>query len=201
MTVDGSISVWIRKLKQGESEAAERLWERYYCRLVGLARKKLLDSPRRVTDEEDVVQSAFTSFCLRAQAGQFPDLRDRDNLWPLLVLLTARKAANQRKHERRAKRGGGRVRNEAAQNPDNDASEFAQIIAAEPSPDDVLIFCSELERFMDSLGDPTHRLILFWKLEERTNTEIAHHLDCSLSAVERKLRLIRQRLSSEFSAR
>src|SRR5262245_13663312 len=112
MSDDGSISVWIGQLKQGDADAAQRLWERYYHRLVGLARKKLQDSPKRAKDEEDVVQSAFKSFCLRAKEGLFPDLRDRDNLWPLLVLITARKAANQRMHERRGKRGGGRVRNE-----------------------------------------------------------------------------------------
>jgi DNA-directed RNA polymerase specialized sigma24 family protein len=52
---------------------------------------------------------------------------------------------------------------------------------------------------MDSLDDPSHRLILLWKLEERTNPEIARHLDCSLSAVERKLRLIRNRLNKEIA--
>ena len=36
-----------------------QLWQRYYRRLLGLARKKLGDSPRRVADEEDVVLSAF----------------------------------------------------------------------------------------------------------------------------------------------
>src|SRR5882724_6263950 len=100
MTDDGSISIWITQLKEGDAQAAQRLWDRYCNRLIGLASKKLQDSPRRAKDEEDVVQSAFKSFCLRAQAGLFPDLRDRDSLWPLLVIITARKAANQRKHER-----------------------------------------------------------------------------------------------------
>ena len=41
--------------------------------------------------------------------GRFPQLRDRNNLWGLLVLITARKAVNLAKHERRQKRGGGRA--------------------------------------------------------------------------------------------
>jgi hypothetical protein len=45
--------------------------------------------------------SAFTSFCRRAGKGQFPDLKDRDGLWALLVVLTARKAADLVKHQHR----------------------------------------------------------------------------------------------------
>jgi RNA polymerase sigma factor (sigma-70 family) len=194
-TDQGSISLWIRKLKEGDAQAAQGLWKRYYRRLVGLARMKLHDSPRAVTDEEDVVQNAFTSFVLRAQKGLFPDLRDRENLWPLLVLITARKATNQRKHEKRVKRGAGRVRNEAVD--DSEGAEFAQVIADEPSPEEAVAFFDELEKFMDALEDPSQRLILLWKLQDRTNPEMARHLNCSLSAVERKLRAIRKRLSEE----
>jgi RNA polymerase sigma factor (sigma-70 family) len=200
MSDHGSISLWIEGLKAGDQQAAQRIWERYYHRLVGLARKKLGDSPRGAKDEDDVVQSAFKSFCLRAQAGQFPDLRDRDNLWPLLVLITARKASNQRVHERRAKRGGGRVTNRPqSDDSGSDYARFANVVANEPSPDEAAIFLTELDRVMDSLDDPSHRLILLWKLEARTNPEIARHLDCSLSAVERKLRLIRNRLNKEIA--
>jgi len=69
--------------------------------LVGLARTKLHGSPRRVADEEDVALSAFDSFCRNAAQGRFPQLFDRDGLWKLLVLLTARKAAHQRRDELR----------------------------------------------------------------------------------------------------
>jgi RNA polymerase sigma factor (sigma-70 family) len=195
MTEHDSISLWIKQLKAGDAEAAQHLWQRYYRRLMGLARKKLGDAPRGVKDEDDVVQSAFKSFCLRAQAGQFPDLRDRDNLWPLLVLITARKAVNQRVHEARAKRGGGRVSNQPPpDDSDSVGGDFLQAISDEPSPDEAAVFLAEFEGLMDSLDDPTQRVIVLWKLEERTNQEIARHLDCSLSAVERKLRQIRKRL-------
>jgi RNA polymerase sigma factor (sigma-70 family) len=192
----GSISLWIQQLKEGDPHAAQKLWERYCRRLVGLARKKLGDSPRRSVDEEDVVLSAFNTFCQRAQAEKFPDLHDRNSLWPLLALITARKAASERKHQRRAKRGGGRQLNQLAA---DDSSSGWNFVAEEPSPADAAIFLSELERFMDSLDDPTSRLILLWKLEERTNVEIARSLDCSLTAVERKLRFIRKRLSREVT--
>jgi hypothetical protein len=53
---------------------------------------------RRVADEEDVALSAFDSFCAGAERGRFPDLKDRDNLWALLVTITARKAADLAQH-------------------------------------------------------------------------------------------------------
>ena len=54
MTPEGSVTRWIEQLKTGDPLAAQKLWERYFQRLVGLARKKLLDAPRQAADEEDV---------------------------------------------------------------------------------------------------------------------------------------------------
>ena len=63
---------WISALKQGDQAAASGLWASYFRRLVGLARARLRDVPRRIADEEDVALSAFDSFCRRAQDGPFP---------------------------------------------------------------------------------------------------------------------------------
>jgi hypothetical protein len=113
MSSAGSITHWLRQLQAGEPAAAQPLWECYFQRLAALARKRLLGSPRRAADEEDVALSAFDSFCRGAERGRFPQLVDRSDLWQLLVLLTARKAARLKLHERRQKRGGGKVLTEA----------------------------------------------------------------------------------------
>ncbi|HEX3599221.1 MAG TPA: sigma-70 family RNA polymerase sigma factor [Lacipirellulaceae bacterium] len=190
----GSVSNWIVKLKQGDADAAEQLWRRYYRRLVTLARKKLQDAPRRAADEDDVVQSVFKSFCLRARQGLFPDLRDRHNLWPLLVLIVSRKASNQRRHDARLKRRRKRVADSADDARNAQGAEFRSAVDRDPSPEDAAIFFDELQKFLNSLSDPSQKLIFLWKLEQRTNSEIASKLDCSVSAVDRKLRLIRNRL-------
>src|SRR5207248_9778839 len=77
----GSVTALLERVKAGDHEAVRLLWQRYYPRLVGLARKKLQAAPLRVADEEDAALSAFNSFCRRAEQGQFPDLKDRDGLW------------------------------------------------------------------------------------------------------------------------
>src|SRR5262245_52761589 len=87
---DGSITGWLGRVAAGDRPAAERLWQRYFHRLVGLARARLRDAPRRAADEEDVALSAFDSFCRGAERGRFPDLADRDGLWALLMTITAR---------------------------------------------------------------------------------------------------------------
>ena len=110
MASDQSVTYWIGQLKAGDAQAAQQLWERYYTRLVRLAQQKLQPLPRRAADEEDVALSAFHSFCNGVDKGRFPQLNDRDDLWQILVTLTGWKAANLKKHERAAKRGGGKVR-------------------------------------------------------------------------------------------
>src|SRR4051812_44388310 len=107
MASHGSVSHWISALKEGDSAAAQPLWERYYRQLLALARKKLRSTGRRAADEEDVVQNAFHSFFRAVDQGRFPQLDDRDSLWRLLVVITANKALKQLTYANRQKRGGG----------------------------------------------------------------------------------------------
>src|SRR5712692_3346982 len=104
MSSEDSVTLWISQLKAGDHTAAQKLWDRYFHRLVGLARKKLQAAPRAAANEEDVALSAFASFCRATQNGRFRRLGDRDELWPLLVVITARKAFRVVEHEKA--RGG-----------------------------------------------------------------------------------------------
>ncbi len=115
MSPSGSVTALIERLQEGDHEAARLLWQRYYPRMVALARQKLRGSPPRVADEEDAALSAFDSFCRRAEKGQFPDLKDRDGLWALLVVLTARKVGGLLRHHHREKaHSGGLVHGDSA---------------------------------------------------------------------------------------
>ena len=63
------------------------MWNRFYDRLLQYAKKKFGESPRRVSDEEDVVACAFETLFRRVRLGQFPRLHDRDDLWHLLLRI------------------------------------------------------------------------------------------------------------------
>jgi hypothetical protein len=99
-----------------DSAATRALWERYFPQLVRLARKELelRGAPRRAADEEDVAASVMESLFRAAEEGRLPDLADRDDLWRLLLRMTARKVVDLKRHEARQRRGGGRVRGESA---------------------------------------------------------------------------------------
>src|SRR5262249_5971663 len=139
MSAEGSVSQLIGQLQAGDQAAAQKLWERYFQRLVGLARKKLQGLPKRAADEEDVALSAFDSFCRGSERGRFPQLRDRDNLWRLLVTITARKAWQLAQHEGRQKRGGHAVLDEAALTDPAASSSvetgLEQFLGREPTPE------------------------------------------------------------------
>lgn len=189
-----SVSQWIVGAKQGDTQAVEALWQRYFERLVRLARQKLTVSPRRMADEEDVALSAFASFCQAAQQGRFPDLADRNGLWRLLIRLTAQKAVDQQRYERRAKRGGGHVRGESAffeGNLSDTDRGLAQVVGDTPTPEFAAIVAEECARLLNLLDDDL-RPVALAKMEEYTNHEIAKRLDCSVSTVGRSLHLIRR---------
>jgi DNA-directed RNA polymerase specialized sigma24 family protein len=189
-----SVSQWILGVKQGDPEAVHALWRSYFQRLVRLARKKLADVPRRAADEEDFALSAFASFCRAAQEGRFPDLADRHGLWRLLITLTAQKVATEARRRSRDKRGGGRVRGESALAHSRDSSTdegIAQVVGDTPTPEFAAMVAEQCARLLESLNDDL-RPIAVAKMEDYTNQEIAAKLDCSLSTVERSLRLIRK---------
>src|SRR6516165_5074748 len=132
MASGGSVTHWLALLQAGNPAAAQRLWERYFQSLVGLARKKLGGQRPRAADEEDVALSAFDSFCRGAENGRFPNLDDRNNLWQLLIVLTARKALHLLRDEGRQKRGGSTVA--AGRGTDSGAWALEQLVGREPTP-------------------------------------------------------------------
>ena len=49
-----SVSLWLAGLKAGDADDIQRLWDRYFQRLVRLAGTRLPGHARRAFDEEDV---------------------------------------------------------------------------------------------------------------------------------------------------
>jgi RNA polymerase sigma factor (sigma-70 family) len=200
MSAEGSVTRWVKALKGGDAAAAQALWERYYRRLVALARQRLRSGHRREADEEDVVQNAFHSFFRGVARGRFPQLQDRDNLWRLLVVITARKALDQLAHERSKRQGGGTVPGESRIFPgvaERDEAAIEQVVGTEPTPEFAAQVAEEYQRLLDRLGDESLRRVAVWKMEGLTNDEVAERLGCSRRTVARKLETIRVIWSEE----
>ena len=196
MSSGESVTQWIDRLKGGDRACIERLWERYFEKLVRQTRRWLRHTPRQAADAEDIALNAFDSVCRRAEQGRFPCLFDRNDLWQLLVVIAFRKTCNQIKHERARQPPNGHVINASALAGDEGAL-FEDMISRGPSPAMVAQSAEECRRLLDGLGDETLRRVALWKLEGYTNGEIAPMLGRKRAAVDRKLNKIRLRWKKE----
>src|SRR5512135_57757 len=146
--------------------------------------------------------SAIESVFDGIQNGRLPQLADRDDLWKLLVWDARCKVLDQRKHERRVKRGGGKVVSEADLVADDDAARpldeldptamISQTARGEPTPEFAALVAEEYARRLDELGDAELRRIAELKLACFTDQEVAEAIGRSLRATTLRLEKIRK---------
>jgi DNA-directed RNA polymerase specialized sigma24 family protein len=203
-----SVTRLLDSARAGDPDAYWPLFERFYPRLVAEARQRLRGAGLVVADPADAVTRAYESFCAGVAGDGFAKVRDRDELLALLVVIVVRKACNLVKHEQAQRRGGGVAVH------GGDALEVApargpapvflpgrcrELLGGFADPDladlDPAALDAECLRLLGVLaaeGDRLQELVL-WKLLGYTNDEIAaDKLKCTLRAVERKLKRVRE---------
>src|SRR5262249_6898511 len=169
--MEGSVTQWIAALKQGDADAAQRLWARYFDELVRLARTRFGTAARGAADEEDAALSAFHSLCVGAARGRFERLDGRDDLWRLLVTITVRKVLDQSRHPRARRRGGGLVLGEAAlagSGPEEAGIGLDWLAGGEPTPEFAAMLEEQYRRLLEVLPDPSLRDVARLRLEGYT---------------------------------
>lgn len=196
---EGSVTRCVRDIGSGDAAAATLLWERYFALLVQVAKKRLArsGSTGADADEEDAALSAFVSFCTAAGKGRFPDLPDREELWRLLVVITARKVGEQVDRRRALKRGGHLHRVEGALANGLTAG-LSAALAREPNPAVAAMVAEETHLLLERLGNSQLQAIALWRMEGYTADEIAKRLACTRRTVARKLELIRDAWKGEL---
>jgi DNA-directed RNA polymerase specialized sigma24 family protein len=177
MASDHSVTCWLALLKAGDERAAQNLWERYFPQLIRLAQARLTGIRGPDADGEDVAASVLASVILRAEAGRFPRLADRTDLWKLLVVITARKAAD--------------VAARMQRRPAQTGHPIEEIIGTDPTPEFAAQVAEEYRLLLAQLPDETYCSVAVWTMEGYTNKEIAGKLGRSVKTVERKLDHIR----------
>jgi RNA polymerase sigma factor (sigma-70 family) len=191
MSMTGSVTNWIEKLKGGEVEALGKLHARYWPQLVGLARSRLKGVHGPIANEEDLAQEAFWSFYAALKAGRVPRLQNRHHLLAILSHIIACRAVNQMEYELSAqKRGGGKVHNESAHWVSGERRHALELAtSAEKTPLEQAILNDCYRHFVSSL--PEHlRDFAELHLAGCTHKEIAKQLGCVERTVERKLAMI-----------
>lgn len=195
-----SVTRWISGLKEGDEQALEQIFARYYEPIVRLVQRRLPPAARRSADEEDVALSALNSFLRRAKADEFPQLESRDDLWKLLVAIARRKSIKHITRETAQKRGGGEVRGESVFVNAKDSEMGGDIgaYAAEshtPAEEVEIKDCAEqILEFLDALDDSTLKTIAVWKSYGMTDKWIAEQLGVAKKTIQRKVGRIRDKV-------
>ena len=189
MSPDASLHDLLTRLRQGDQDAAARLFQAYSGRLVGLARRRLHGLVRHKADPEDVMASVFKSFFRRDAAEAF-DLPSWDSLWALLTLITLRKCGYQTRHFLAACRD---VQREAATGAPDGSWAGWEAIAREPTPDEAAQLTDTVEQLMAEL-DERDRPIVTLSLQGFAAPEIADQTGRSERTVYRALERVRERL-------
>lgn len=196
------ISLWIEGLRQADDQAACSVWNHFAGRLCELARRQLNPSVRRVYDEEDAVQSVFRSVCLGFTQGRFPDLNDRESLWRLMLVITGQKVSNRHRFELQQKRDIRRTLTDSvfADRPDTTGDDSVSSghpwLSKEPSPEFAAEFLETCDALQTRLDDPELSQVVSLRLEGYTDLEIAEKMNCSRRSIQRRMEIIRRRLSS-----
>ncbi|MFN3152506.1 ECF-type sigma factor [Bremerella sp.] len=183
------ISRWLRNLEAGDADAAQKLWDRYFAALMHQAERRLCHRRKGTIEAEDLAVSVFESLCEGAKKGRFKSVKDRDELWWLLLKMTNRKVVDAVRAVTAAKRGGG---NRPISLDNATGVQYLELISNEPTPDDLVALEEQLNRALGLLPSDSLREIAVLMLEGYTIDEISTRLDISTATVTRKKRLIRE---------
>ncbi len=183
-----SITACFEKLAANDSEAVRVVWERYFASLVEVARTQLGGAPQRAFDEEDVVFSVFEALRRGFEEGRFNSMRDRTELWKLLVTITRQKSIDRIHRELTQKRGGDEL----------SVMSVDDWLSSAPTPAELVEMDEQNSRLVSILRDDSLRRVAVRRLKGYTTAEIADQLRVTMRSVERKLRLIRETWQREL---
>ncbi len=173
-----SVTYWINAIREGDSLAAEHLWQRYFRQLMAQARLRMSGINRGIYDEEDAALSTFTIVCSKLQEGNYSSLANRNELWQLMMTILVRKVMRRNTYSQAAKRNGSLLT----------GSEVAVENIPASSP---LEFSQECFELIAMLNDPNLEQVAMLKFEGYTNEEIAQKLNRTRRTIQRMLNLIR----------
>jgi RNA polymerase sigma factor (sigma-70 family) len=139
----------IREYREGDEEAARRLFERCYVRLIELIRRQLGWRLKEVEGSTDIAQSVMRSFFGRARDDQVR-FGPEDSLWPLLVTITLNKIRNRAKFWQRDRRDRSRQVTLAEHNDP---------LENDPSPQDAAMLAELIKQLLEPFPERRRKII------------------------------------------
>jgi len=133
MSETGSFPELIRRVRNGDEQAAVQLIQEYEPAIRRIIRIQMRDSRlRRLLDATDICQSVLASFFLRVAVGQF-ELDTPDQLVKLLSTMARNKLASHARKERTLRRDNRRTGADVSQSalPGHEASPSLNAVTKE----------------------------------------------------------------------
>lgn len=177
----------LRRVKQGEQDAATQLYLRYAQRLLALARSQTSTSLALRVDSDEIVQSVFGSFFRGAQQGLY-DVPIGEDLWKLFLVIALNKIRAKGAYHLAAKRDVRKT---------EEADALDQSPLAGRSDDEAALHLLEmtLSEALEQLPE-AHRHMIELRIEGHEIEEIARRTGRAKRTVERMLQEARKQLAA-----
>lgn len=183
-----SVTGWIENLANGDPFAAQKILDRYIGRLVWVASRRLNRRNRGMADEEDIVMIAFNQFVQGVGNNRFTRLRDRNDLWQILFMLTDRRAIDQvRKRECLFTESVL----EYVDDSENRSGGISTVPDVQPSQEYTAIFLDEFKMKLTKLSSENRKIVTDL-MNGLSKAEISKKYGLSSSTVHRRVKEIRR---------
>ena len=180
--------------RQGDEAAATELFRRYAERLAAVARGHIGGKLSGRLDADDIVQSAYRSFFIRARDGEFA-LRHSGDLWRLLVGIVRHKLLSQVERHSATRRS---IHSEERFDTKGQSLAEAEALAREPSAEEATLATELLAAIMADLT-PVQRRVLELRLQDCTLDEMANQTRRSERTVRRWLEAIKSQWAERLA--
>jgi hypothetical protein len=176
-------------------QAAGRIWQRFEPRLLEAVTHPF--EPKTVLAGEcDNFQSMFKNFLDAAHGADCRSPPSRDNAWKFLVWMAMCRVASSANAQEALQGDAGRQNpGQPDEAPDDQLSRLMADLhdRAELKAEEAAIPREQFERLLGQLPEELQQIFV-WKLENRTNSEVAKRLNRTQRTVELKLKILRKTL-------
>ncbi len=181
----------VRRLRDGEGDAASDLYLRYADRLHRLARKQTSAELARRVEPEEIVQSVFRTFFRRVNVGVY-SVPEGKELWGLFLVIALNKIRHAAVYHRAARRD---IRKTTSADELAASAYVLQDQVADSTALTVLrLVIEEITKKLPEVKQEMIRL----RIEGHEIEEIAHQTGRSSRSVERTLQEFRQVLATKL---
>ena len=185
----GSVTKNYFALISGDRDALHWLWNRYYNQLVKMASCQLSGVVDRVSDAEDLASTTMYELHSGVDRGRFETVRNRNELWRLLVSISRNHARTAAKRAMTQKRNPGRMFDWIGNPSGGD-----QAVGREPGPEEVALVSEQCRVLLEVLdrsdASGALRRVATLRLEGFSNSEIAKEIGCARKTVAVRVALI-----------